>query len=287
MRLGLSISRFEPPGYPGVRAFDEIVLTLRESLCRLGHDVVEKVNGLHSDRINVLFGGHLLGERHLHQLPSRTIVYNTEQLGSGSPVIRPHYAKLLANRPVWDFSAKNLQWLRESIPNARGILLPVGYVPPLRRIACNPFPDIDVLFYGDVNARRERILRGLLGAGVSLTHAFNCFGAERDALIARAKLVLNIHAYPTQIFEVVRVSYLLANGVAVVSELDERTSIECDLREAIAGAPASRLAATIGELLADADARAALAARGQRIFEARDAVAYTRAALADTVAGWS
>jgi hypothetical protein len=280
--MQFNLAFFVPPAYPGVRAFDEIALTLYHALRRLGHDVVQTVNGLSAHRINILFGGHLLGEHHLRQIPPRTIVYNMEQLGSGAAVIRPHYAGLLASHPVWDYSAANLQWLREAVPACKATLLPVGYVPELRRIGRAPIQDIDVLFYGDVNERRERILRAMLGAGIGLKHVLNCFGEERDALIARSKLVLNLHAHETRIFEVVRVSYLLANGCAVVSELDERTVIEPDLRDAIAGAPAPLLAQTVRSLLADADARAELAERGRRIFEARDAVASTRDALAAT-----
>ena len=55
-------------------------------------------------------------------------------------------------------------------------------------------------------------------------------GAERDALIARARLVLNLHFYPTAIFELVRVSYLLANGKAVVAECGPETEIDADIR---------------------------------------------------------
>ena len=43
------------------------------------------------------------------------------------------------------------------------------------------------------------------------------FGAGlRDDLIARAKVVLNINKHQAKIFEIVRVSYLMANAKAVV-----------------------------------------------------------------------
>jgi hypothetical protein len=36
--------------------------------------------------------------------------------------------------------------------------MPVGYVPELERIRPAPAEDIDVLFFGSVNDRRQRVL---------------------------------------------------------------------------------------------------------------------------------
>ncbi len=66
-------------------------------------------------------------------------------------------------------------------------------------------------------------------------------GRARDELISRAKVVLNVHFYPTAIFEIVRVSYLLANRKAVVGECGPSTEIDTDIREAIAPANYDRL----------------------------------------------
>lgn len=51
------------------------------------------------------------------------------------------------------------------------------------------------------------------------------YGEERDALIARSRVVLNLHQYDIHIFEQVRVNYLLINGKAVVSEVADDTEI--------------------------------------------------------------
>jgi hypothetical protein len=74
------------------------------------------------------------------------------------------------------------------------------------------------------------------------------YGAARDELISRAKVVLNINLYPqTRIFEIVRVSYLLANRKAVVADLDVNTSIEDDIK------PAVKFASSLPELLSACD----------------------------------
>ena len=48
------------------------------------------------------------------------------------------------------------------------------------------------------------------------------YGEERDAYIARSKIVLNLHFYESQIMEQVRISYLLNNHALVISESSSR-----------------------------------------------------------------
>jgi len=57
----------------------------------------------------------------------------------------------------------------------------------------------------------------------------NIWGDERDNLIYRSKIVLNIHYYETKIFEIIRISHLLANRAFVISEDSNATSIYADL----------------------------------------------------------
>jgi hypothetical protein len=61
----------------------------------------------------------------------------------------------------------------------------------------------------------------------------NIWGTIRDEMIGRSKLVLNLTGYESAntIFEIVRVSYLLANGRAVVCQKREGIEIESDLLE--------------------------------------------------------
>jgi hypothetical protein len=60
---------------------------------------------------------------------------------------------------VWDYSARNVKrWARLGVRDVRH--LPVGYVPQLSRIPRDE-ENIDVLFYGSVNERRQEILTAL------------------------------------------------------------------------------------------------------------------------------
>jgi hypothetical protein len=60
-------------------------------------------------------------------------------------------------------------------------------------------------------------------------HAFGAYGAGRDALVARSKIVLSMHYYEPAAFEIVRVAYLLANAKAVVAEVNPGETVDADL----------------------------------------------------------
>ena len=90
--------------------------------------------------------------------------------------------------------------------------MPVGYVPELTRVAAAPAEDIDILFHGSMNERRNNVISQLRQAGLNAHTVFGMYGPARDALIARSKVVLNMHYYEANIFELVRVSYLLATA---------------------------------------------------------------------------
>jgi hypothetical protein len=100
--------------------------------------------------------------------------------------------------------------------------LPVSYAHVLTCIDRAPEAqrDIDVLFYGWLNDRRNLVLDELrTNTKLNIVHRDSTYGADRDNLIARAKVVLNMHYYMPATFEIVRASYCWANRVAVVSEL--------------------------------------------------------------------
>ena len=76
--------------------------------------------------------------------------------------------------------------------------MPIGYAPELTRI-CPLEENIDVLFYGAVNERRGRALQRMKDRGLRTVVAFGAYGAERDALIARSRIVVNIHYYESRV----------------------------------------------------------------------------------------
>jgi SAM-dependent methyltransferase len=279
----------QPKGYQHSGSLAELVETLIYGLDALGADFQfvimgdeEQGAGQESetahDAINILIGAHLLNERSMRALPSKTILYNSEQIDDKSTWISGPYMELLHRSEVWDYSEANAALLRQ-----RGVrrvrYVPVGYVPQLTRIPASVPQDIDVLFYGSINERRKNILEALIGRGLRIEFLAGVYREERDRLIARAKVVLNMHYYDACVFEIVRVSYLLSNEKAVVAECGATTSIETDIRDAVCAVPYDRLVDACAELVADAGRRATLARRGFEIFARRDEKAILAEAL--------
>jgi hypothetical protein len=88
------------------------------------------------------------------------------------------------------------------------------------------------------------------------------YGEARDSLISRSKIVLNVNDDRGDIFEIVRVSYLLANKKAVVSTLDPRTAIEDDIISGVKFTEMDKLVDDCVKLIDDDNARSTLGAAG-------------------------
>ncbi len=268
---GFQVVLVSPAGYLHSAALTELVETVVHGLRRLGRDVSYAVNQLVVPGPRpIIFGAHLLNPSEAHLLPEDTIIYNLEQIGPSSSWCSPTYLELLKRFEVWDYSERNLRALAQFGAARRSAHVPIGYVPELSRIKTVANEDIDVLFYGSVNARRASVLQQLRDLGLSVSAVFGVYGAERDALIARSRVTLNMHYYDTGIFELVRVSYLLANRKAVVAERNPGTEIDPDITDAVLAVPYDRLATACEQLVRDSVARHDLAARGFERMSARD-----------------
>jgi hypothetical protein len=149
-------------------------------------------------------------------LPPESIIINLEPVIAGSLWLDQEYLSVLRRFPVLDYSSRNQKALH-SLGIEHAGLLEIGYSPILKRIP-QRCKDIDVLFYGYINDRRGAILQAIAARGLRVTAVHDMYGAERDAIIGRAKLVVNIHHQADNPFEIIRVSYLLANAIPVVSE---------------------------------------------------------------------
>jgi hypothetical protein len=122
-----------------------------------------------------------------------------------------------------------------------------------------------VLFFGGAHERRVAIINELNARGYRAWLETNAYGEQRDALVARSKIILNIHSYDAHIFEIVRVSYMLANRKCVVSETGNDEELEGPFRAGIAFTPYDGLVDTCVRLLNDHAERARLEQKGFEI----------------------
>ena len=274
MRFAVAV--LSRPGYKHSEIFREAAEGLHYGLLALGHDSVLSDRFDLDERRTIVLQPQLLAHYGLLP-PKNTILYNLEQVGDDSTWTKPLIPELFRRFPVWDYSQANIEQLAVR-QVCRPTHVPIGYVPELTRIAPAP-EDIDVLFYGSLSDRRRAVLDGLRARGLRVESLFGVYGASRDAWIARSKIVLNVHQWEAKVFEIVRVSYLLANKRAVVSERGADPAEERDLESGIAFAEYDELVDRCVELLADEHARRELGERGYQAFSARNQADILRRAL--------
>jgi len=267
-----------PNGYPHSRCFEEVAQSLQESFSMLGHTaiILKRPPEFHYEELNVIIlGANLLRS----QVPNDWIVYNLEQITPESPWLTPQYIDLLRSHPVWDYSRNNIEALKSYNINAK--LCEIGYSPCLTKIPAED-QDIDILHIGSMNDRRQHILDDLQSKlpENKVVLAFNCYGTARDRLIARSKIILNIHFYEAKNFEIVRCSYLMANRKAIVSEIGKDKQLEEPYYEGIAFDDYSSLSARCIALLDNDLARSQLETRGYEIFSSRSQHLFLKEVLA-------
>lgn len=270
----ISVVIVSPPGYAHSHAFDEVAECLMLALRELGYTARILFDQFDRHGLNIVFGANLLRDDRIGEIPEKSIIYNLEQVYPESPWMTKTMLHLFGRFEIWDYSQRNVDMLRSMVPGIRIKFVRLGYMPQMTRIPQGIPQDIDVLFYGSLNDRRRAVIDALRLRGVRVEAVFGVYGAARDALIARAKIVLNMRLYDSDIFEIVRVSYLLANRKLVVSEWSEQTDMEADFKETVALSRYDDLVDTCVHLLADDPGREALAARGFAVISARDEKVY-------------
>ncbi len=270
--MNFHLAHFVPSKlHHGLNGYKEVIDTVQWGLQQLGHSAVYGLNTLSSTATNIVFGAQVLPMERIEQLPAETIVYNFEQAkGWSAENLKPQIRVAARRFRIWDYSEGNAAvWASLGARDVR--VVPVGYAPILQRIPKAPTQDIDVLIYGSPGQDRLEAFHYLSMSGLTSVFVCGLYGRARDELIGRSKLIVNINVRGrSKIFEVVRVSYLLANRKAVVADIDADTVIDDDMRAAIKVTAGPRLVSDCQNLVADDTARAAQEETGFAAMEQRD-----------------
>lgn len=210
------------------RVFNETATGIKDALLLLGIEAdgfmvdcnntpFDKIYTNESSTLFIIIGFHRCTER----LPLAFVAVQSEQPGS-KWFSDKYFSRLSKALAVWDFSPRNVEYL-----TSRGLknlhLVPTRVpMSPYVSTPCpppSPVNDIDVLFYGSNHPRRRCVEESLHKKGLNAVFCYyNLFDDERDALIDRAKVVLNIHYWPESSLETHRIEYLCSRGKCVVSE---------------------------------------------------------------------
>ena len=231
----INVCLIKPKNYIHYLALQELAELIHFSVLELGlkSQITFNYCDNNTSTKNIVLGAHLLNDNLIEDIPENTIIFNTEQIES----ITENWKKKILNLArkniiFWDYSQYNLDYLSKTI-NIKGKLFQIGYQKELNRINHNIDKNIDVLFYGSINARREHIINKLKDRKINVKTLFGVYGKERDDLIAKSKLILNMHMYDSKIFEIVRVFYLLSNSIPVLTEVGSDTKFNNDFLDLI------------------------------------------------------
>jgi hypothetical protein len=279
--MKFAVTIVSPPGYIHAAAFVEIAEAIHYALLALGYDSLLTTQGNVPGRQHIVLGSNLLPYCPL-PLASNAILYNLEQIGADSGWLKPELLALFRQYTVWDYSPQNAAALA-GLGITVAQILPIGYMPELSRIVRTAPPDIDILFFGSINPRRLDALNHMMRQGLQVNVAFGMYGTQRDALIARAKLVLNIHQHETKVLEMVRIAYLLANHCTVLSEHSADLKEDAALAGGVAFAQLDQIAQRAWQLLKHPDECKSIAQTGFHIMAGRPMTAYLQLAIKETM----
>lgn len=143
------------------------------------------------------------------EIPPEATVWNFENVG-----VQLNPESFGSVFQLWDFSVRNVSRWRRPVRH-----VPVGYHPSMDRFERAKTLDIDVVHLGAMNDRRQRVLDDLSSRGLKVVNIpHGVYGAERDAILARSKLALNLLFYEDGVFPALRAAHLIANRVPLLSE---------------------------------------------------------------------
>ena len=217
----------------GVASVHHQVMELTRTL-QAQRYLVKRVGTVHELSVDDPFALYiLLTPQLVPVLPDKFVAYQTEQWGSswisspwgslhGETRTRNYSEVFTAAIEVWDYN----RWNIANFEYPAGLRREqVRYVPfawfPSTALVLNPIRDIDVLFFGAMNDKRERKLSQLAELGVNIT-TVTAQGTDLDVFVLRSKIVLNLHYYDG-LLETSRIMQAISLKALVVSEMPKDT----------------------------------------------------------------
>jgi hypothetical protein len=211
---------------------------------------------------------------HFKLYPAYYILYQVEQLSSHW--LTPQYiAACKGALAVWDFSPFHCHFWTEVVGIQAVKYIPLPSAPHTHAFQPNDDP-IDVLFYGGPLLRREKMYEELckkLPHRKIIFRVYDLFGQERESMIDRAKIVLNIHYWPYAALEVHRIEHLLSRNKCVVSEPSFDRELDLLYSDAVVFCPLDKFCDTIEHLLDSPEERMRCESAGRGIVESNRAKA--------------
>lgn len=246
------------------KVFSETAIGISDALFLLGINAHTNKNNsntqdikYYNDVIYIILGAHRL----IDPMPKYYIVVQSEQVGSR--FFNDAYFRRLDNALcVWDFSPKNVKFLTEN-KRVRNVLYIPMRVPMAtffesgNSLVLEKEKDIDVLFYGAVHPRRKSLennLKKLKRYNIVFRY-YDLFDRDRDHLINRSKIVLNVHYYEQSSLETHRIEYLCSKAKCVISEYSTDSELDEEYKNCVVFSHSKNMINNIVYFLSDLSAR--------------------------------
>ena len=156
------------------------------------------------------------------QLPpgEKRIVYQMEQSVSSRWFTADYFHVLENSVAVLEYAMVNVEFLAgHGIVYPHIYYLPVGADPDYAGTDAVQEKKCEVLFYGDANScERRRDMLAVLKQHFDVRVCSEVYGADMNAIIRSARVVVNLHYYENALLEMPRVQECLSLGVSLVSE---------------------------------------------------------------------
>ena len=264
----------------------EIADMFQGGLEELGHTVSIQMFTFNPGSLNIVMPAVLYPVDALAALPSTTVFYNTEDLQYQPPEKQRVILEILAQGfPVWDYARRNLAWYAARGVSGRVKHVPLGYASTSDRVIRRPWEErtIDVLFYGKLTQRRVDVVAALMATKLTVGIFSHAYGALRDDLMSRAKLILNVPAVDAFVAECPRATFAASNQKICVAERPAY-SLDPAWEAAIVYVPYREIVGTCETLAGDREAVLAGEARAYAAIRSLPISSSLAAALAPVAA---
>ena len=277
-KINITLFKPEYPRFNILNSHLEVIGTLLWGFNTLGVNCTFRTNEIDSNCVNIVFGWeiafYLINMGRLEELPNDTILYNLEQYSTYNLKDIEICMRCAKKYQIWDYSTGNIKRWKELQPKYEPYYAKISFAPSLLKIPHAVKEDIDIAYVGSIGSKRAETLfscGGTLNRN-SVIGITNMWGEQRDEFISRAKILLNLSGglAHMKIFEIVRVSYYLANKKAVICELVPGAEIEEDLSNILKLIEPNNIGAACDELLKDSENRKKYAEECYEVFRERD-----------------
>jgi len=260
----VNINVIRPIGYLYSEAFREAAEAISRDAWEAGIDYIISENFMAEDRHNILLGAHLtcLNNNADTKKYQQATVINLERLNCFSQTwgkqTFDNYCDLLRKSTIIDYCQTNNNYLKECIGKDAGFLYRPWHDTRWQKVPNLITKEHDICMIGSLTNRRKDVIREMENRGLNVYKGKDLFSTERDQALAKAKIVLNIHAYENSTdIELWRINYLASNSLYVLSETSAFEEGENEIEQQIITAPIDQIVDKAEELIQQYDLRKA------------------------------